>query len=201
MDRAGADGDGLSMRNRRLRSVLRSAAAAGISTVSLALAVASPAVAGTQNCPGADTPTSNVRVLQKTVLCLHNAERGSHGLSKLAWNSDLSNAASKHARDMASRHYFAHLSPAGHDHMDRIAATGYKPAAGCWTAGENLFFSTAGSTPRQMMSAWMHSPLHRQNILRKGWSDFALGVATKSPSGDRHGLTVVALFGTRGGHC
>jgi uncharacterized protein YkwD len=163
------------------------------------LAVASPAVAGTHSCAGANTPTSNVRVLQKTVLCLHNAER--QGMSKLAWNSDLSKAASQHARDMASRHYFAHLSPQGRDHMDRIATTGYKPAAGCWTAGENLYFSSGATTPRQMMSAWMHSPLHRQNILRKGWHDFALGVATKSPSGDRDGLTVVALFGTRGGHC
>lgn len=199
MCRASADDEISSMRNHRLRSVLRSAAAAGIGTLSLGLAVASPAVAGTPKCPGADTPTSNVRVLQKKILCLHNVDR--HGLSKLARNSDLSLAASKHARDMASRHYFAHLSPERHDHMDRIAATGYKPAAGCWTAGENLFFSSGASTPRQVMSAWMHSPLHRQNIMRKGWHDFALGVATKSPSGDPDGLTIVALFGTRGGHC
>jgi uncharacterized protein YkwD len=187
------------MRNRRLRSVLCSAAAAGIGTLTLGLAVASPAVAGTPKCAGADTPTSNVRVLQKTILCLHNVDR--QGLSKLAWNGDLAKAASRHARDMASRHYFAHLSPERHDHMDRIAATSYKPAAGCWTAGENLFFSTGASSPRQLMSAWMHSPLHRQNIMRKGWHDFALGVATKSPSGDPDGLTVVALFGTRGGTC
>ena len=76
------------MGNRRLGSVLRSAAAAAIGTLSLGLAVASPAVAGTPKCSGADTPTSNVRVLQKTILCLHNVDR--HGLSKLAWNSDLS---------------------------------------------------------------------------------------------------------------
>jgi uncharacterized protein YkwD len=188
------------MSTRRLRPVLRSAAAAGIGTLTLALAVASPAVAGT-HCQGAGTPTSNVRVLQKTVLCLHNVERADRGLSKLAWNSDLSNAASKHARDMTSRHYFAHLSPNGRDHMDRVAATAYEPATGCWTAGENLFFSTGASTPRQLMSAWMHSPLHRQNIMRKGWHDFALGAAAKSPSGDPGGLTVVALFGTRGSHC
>ena len=189
------------MRNRRFRSVLRSAAAAGIGTLTVALAVASPAVAGTPKCPGANTPTSDVQVLQTTITCLHNAKRVDHGLSRLAWNADLSKAAAKHARDMASRHYFAHLSPEHHDHMDRIAATGYKPATGCWTAGENLFYSSGASTPKQLLSAWMHSPLHRQNIMRKGWHDFALGVATKSPSGDPDGLTVVALFGTRGGHC
>lgn len=199
------------MRDRRIRTALRSAAAAAIGSLALALAVASPAVAGTHSsrsatgseagCAAADTPTSNVRVLQKTMLCLHNLERGDHGLSKLAWNRDLSTAASKHARDMASRHYFAHLSPERHDHMDRIAATNYKPAAGCWTAAENLFFSSGASTPRQLLRAWMHSTLHRQNIMHKGWHDFALGVVGKSPSGDPDGLTIVALFGTRGGHC
>jgi uncharacterized protein YkwD len=199
------------MRNRRIQSVIRAAAAAGISTLTLALGVAVPAVAGTHNsksatgseagCAGADTRTSNVRVLQKAMLCLHNLERGDHGLSKLAWNRDLSKAASRHARDMASRHYFAHLSPRGHDHMDRVAATNYKPAAGCWTAGENLFFSSGASTPRQLLRAWMHSTPHRQNILHKGWHDFALGVVGKSPSGDHDGLTIVALFGTRGAHC
>ncbi len=199
------------MRNRRIQSVVRAAAAAGISSLTLALAVAAPAVAGTHNsrsatgtqagCAGADTPTSNVRVLQKTMLCLHNLERGDHGLSKLAWNSNLSKAAAGHARDMASRHYFAHLSPAGRDHMDRIAATGYQPAAGCWTAGENLFYSTGASTPRQLLRAWMRSAPHRRNIMHKGWHDFALGVVSESPSGNHHGLTIVALFGTRGAHC
>jgi uncharacterized protein YkwD len=189
------------MRSRRFRSVLRSAAAAGIGTLTVALAVASPAIAGTHKCPGANAPTSDVQVLQETIMCLHNAKRIDQGLSRLAWNGDLANAATEHARDMASRHYFAHLSPERHDHMDRIAATSYEPATGCWTAGENLFFSSGASTPRQLLNAWMHSPLHRQNIMRKGWHDFALGVATKSPSGDPDGLTVVALFGKRGGHC
>ena len=152
-------------------------------------------------CAGADTPTRNVRMLKKTALCLHNVERAGHGLSKLGRNRSLSNAASRHARDMASRHYFAHLSPEGRNHMDRIAATRYEPAAGCWTAGENLFFSSGATTPRQLLGAWMRSVPHRQNILRRGWHDFALGVATTSPDGDRDGLTVVALFGTRGGSC
>ena len=191
------------MGTRHIRSALRSTAIAGIGAATVALALASPTVAeGSQaGCAGADSPTSNVRVLKKTVLCLHNVERTSHGLSKLGQNRNLSNAASKHARDMASRHYFAHLSPERRDHMDRIAATSYKPAAGCWTAGENLYFSSGASTPRQLLGAWMRSAPHRKNILRKGWHDFALGVATTSPSGDRDGLTIVALFGTRGASC
>jgi uncharacterized protein YkwD len=131
------------------------------------------------------------------MLCLHNRERRERGLSKLRWNRQLAGVAAKHARDMVSRHYFAHVSPGGRDHMDRIAASGYKPAAGCWTAGENLFFSTGPSTPRQLLNAWMNSPAHRQNILRPGWHDFGLGVAATSPQGTSNGLTVVALFAVR----
>jgi uncharacterized protein YkwD len=81
--------------------------------------------------------------------------------------------------------------------MDRIAASGYKPSAGCWSAGENLFSSGGSATPRQMVRAWMNSAAHRRNILRGRWHDFGLGVVTTSPNGERGGLTVVALFGTR----
>jgi uncharacterized protein YkwD len=131
------------------------------------------------------------------MLCLHNVQRSERGLSELHWDSQLASVAAKHARDMVSRHYFAHVSPSGKDHMDRIAATGYQPSVGCWTAGENLFYSTGPSTPRQMLNAWMKSPAHRQNILRGGWRGFGLGVAPTSPQGDANGLTVVALFGVR----
>jgi uncharacterized protein YkwD len=131
------------------------------------------------------------------MLCLHNLERRERGLSKLHWNAALASVAAKHARDMVSRQYFAHVSPGGRDHMDRIAASGYQPAVGCWTAGENLFYSSGPSTPRQLLDAWMNSPAHRQNILRRGWESFGLGVVATSPQGDSNGLTVVALFGVR----
>ncbi len=133
------------------------------------------------------------------VACLHDSERGRHGMRRdLRWNRDLSRAAVKHARDMVRRHYFEHVSPNGRDHMDRIAAGGYRPSAGTWSAGENLFFSHGRTTPRQLFSAWMHSSAHRANILRSGWRDFGLGVVQTSPFGEPDGLTVVVLFGKRG---
>jgi uncharacterized protein YkwD len=200
------DVDVLSMRNSRFGSVLRSAAQVPLSVLVVALAIAAPAAsahsvkpaqAPQPACSGADTATTHIRQIERTMLCLHNRERLERGLSKLSWNRDLAAVAERHARDMVARHYFAHLSPNGHDHMDRIAASGYKPAVGCWTAGENLFFSTGPSTPRQLLSAWMNSPAHRANILRSGWSGFGLGVVATSPQGDANGLTVVALFGVR----
>ena len=195
------DVDTLSMRDSRLSSVLRSAARFVLAGLVVALANgATPALASQPACPAADTATAETWRLEKAVLCLHNLERGEHGLSQLRWNRQLASAAERHATDMVSRHYFAHASPGGRDHMDRIAATGYAPAVGCWTAGENLFYSTRSSTPRQLLRAWMDSPAHRANILRGGWHGFGLGVAATSPQGDAHGLTVVALFGKRSQH-
>jgi uncharacterized protein YkwD len=181
-------------------------AAVAITTLSLALTVASPAAAGSGNssparaskaCAGADKPVTNIRRFQKAVTCLHNAERSHHGLRNLRWNRELTKVAAKHARDMVSRHYFDHLSPSHRDHMDRIASSGYKPSTGCWSGGENLFFSRGASTPRQLLRAWMNSAAHRKNVLRGRWHDFGLGVVKTSPFGEAGGLTVVALFGTR----
>ena len=152
------------------------------------------------HCAGAKTPATSIRQIKEVTLCLHNLERADRGLRKLVWNPDLSRVAAEHAGDMVSDHYFSHYSSGRRDHMDRIAASAYRPTTGCWTAGENLFFSAGTSTPKQLMSAWLRSPAHRVNILRNTWRDFGLGVGTKSPKGDPDGLTIVALFGIRAGH-
>ncbi len=196
------------MSNLSLKSVARTATKTALCGVAVALGAASPAVASADTgsvakaskagCAGANTATTNVRSIRRVLLCLHNAERRSHGLSKLRLNRKLTGVATKHGRDMTKRHYFAHYSSGHRDHMDRIASSSYRPSAGCWTAGENLFYSEGAVTPRQLFSAWMHSPAHRQNIQRGGWHDFGLGVVNTSPNGDSNGLTIVALFGVRG---
>jgi uncharacterized protein YkwD len=184
------------MRNSRLGHVLLSAAGVALGALVLALGAA-PVASAHAACAGADTATTNVRTIQRAVLCLHNVERRQHGLSRLRWNRDLARAGASHDRDMVTHSYFAHVSANGQDHMDRVAASGYQPKVGCWTAGENLYYSTGPQTPRQLLKAWMKSSAHRANILHRGWHDFGLGVVSGSPRGDAHGLTVVALFGVR----
>jgi uncharacterized protein YkwD len=193
-----------SMGTTRFRTGLRTAQVA-LALLTVAVLVASPDAArahgkqagGSKTCAATDTQTTNVRQVQKAILCLHNLERGARGLSKLRWNRDLTGVASKYARTMVSGRFFGHYSAGHRDHMDRIAASAYKPSSGCWTAGENLYSSAGPATPRRILSAWMASPAHRQNILHKGWHDFGLGVVSKSPEGNSKGLTIVALFGLR----
>ena len=95
------------MRSNGFLSLRASAARTAVGVPLIALAVAAPAAAeahGSQPvrasqiaCAGADTPTTNVRKIQRVVLCLHNLERGRRGLSKLYWNRDLAGVATKYA--------------------------------------------------------------------------------------------------------
>jgi uncharacterized protein YkwD len=194
------------MESRSLRSTFRIAIAALVA----GLAVASPAAASSQGerssaarttCAGADTASRNIRKIKRATLCLHNAERRAHGLSTISWNHDLTRVAVKYSRTMARRHFFSHYSAGHRDHMDRIAVSAYRPSAGCWTAGENLFSSPGSTTPRRLFRAWMKSTIHRQTIQLDGWEDFGLGITRKSPDGSAGGLTVVALFGVRTKSC
>jgi uncharacterized protein YkwD len=183
----------------------RVAAWIALATIAVALVCAPAAgahgraLSAQQACPTSVSVSTSAQVLRKGLLCLHNFERHRHGLSQLRLNADLSGVALAHARDMVKRHYFSHFSPGGKDHMDRIAASSYPPAAGCWTAGENLLVANGAATALQLLQAWLHSPVHRAVVLRRGWRDFGLGIVARSPQGDPNGLTVVALFGSRSG--
>lgn len=182
-----------------------------LGTIVLALTVALPASASansplatkasTSGCAGANSITQDMPHLMKTIRCLHNRERRTHGLRNLRWNHDLSKAAAGHGKDMVRRNYFDHRSPSGKNHMDRLAAVGYGKSARCWSAGENLFSSQTRLTPTQILAAWMGSPAHRHNILHAPWREFGLGVVMTSPSGQPGGMTIVALFGTRAMAC
>jgi uncharacterized protein YkwD len=150
-------------------------------------------------CASANAATPNPERVARAVLCIENGIRRARGLSSLRWNPALAGVATAHARDMVRRRYFSHFSPGHMDQLDRIARSSYRPARGCWTAGENLLEAAGLASPERMMEAWMHSPLHRAVILHRGWRDFGLGVVHGTPSGNRHGLTLVALFGVRTG--
>ncbi len=145
----------------------------------------------------ADKPAADARRFKKALSCLRDLDRRNHGVRKLRSNDDLGRVALHHARDMIRRHYFDHRSPGGGGHMDRIADSRYKPAAGCWSAGENLYYSRHGTTPRHAMRVALNSPEHRRNILGRRWKDVGSGVVSTSPYGDPDGVTVVVLYGTR----
>jgi uncharacterized protein YkwD len=153
-------------------------------------------------CPDQDLMPSgdNLAAVVASTLCLLNGERADAGLPPLGTDAKLAAAALEHSRDMVARQYFDHVALDGRDVLARIKATGYIPADRRWTIGENLAWGTGTlATPRNIVSAWMHSEGHRENILRPVFNQIGFGVITGNPrSTDGAGATYSTEFGSLG---
>jgi hypothetical protein len=125
-----------------------------------------------------------------SLLAETNAARSIHHVAALELNQQLSHAAQAKANDMASRDYWSHITPDGKQPWTFIAGSGYQFEA----AGENLAYGFGSSD--QVISAWMHSPEHEENVLNGAYRD--VGFATANVTDFLgHGPTtiVVALYG------
>lgn len=132
---------------------------------------------------------ANEAAMSDAVTCLLNAERTSRGLPALARDIKLDTAARNHSADMANNNYFDHNSQDGTTFSQRITNAGYT-----WvSAGENI--AAGQRTPRAVMSAWMGSEGHCQNILSGSWADLGVGVA----SGGSYGIYWTHDFARRSG--
>lgn len=160
-------------------------------------ASAAPAMAGA--CASADASASAVtpQRLANATVCLLNQERAKHHLPKLRTNRRLALAATRHAKDMAARHYFSHDTLGGGDFADRIQRTGY--SSGNASLGENLAWGSGNlGSPRQIVEAWMASPGHRRNILFRRFREVGIGVAMGDPGAGQTGATYASEFGSGG---
>lgn len=180
------------MRTGRLLSLL---AATG------ALLLAAPAAASAE-CPGSDLEADRLPSpqIEATLLCLVNERRAQAGLDAVAPDARLRQAAERHTRDMVGQGFFAHTSPAGDTFIDRIAATGYMRGARSWLVGENLVWGSGSyGTPESMVAAWMSSPPHRENLLRRRFREIGIAAEPGTPveAGDPRGVTVSSEYGYR----
>jgi len=131
-------------------------------------------------------------------VCLVNAVRRAHGLAGVRVNRRLSSAARDHSRDMVRRDYFAHNTPEGLTPALRVRRTGYLRAHGRWLVGETLAWWSGQASPRQIVTAWMHSTPHREVLLTPSFRDVGIGVVRGVPGHSRRGgSTYTADFGAR----
>ena len=151
-------------------------------------------------CPDADLAPApgNLAAVRAAVLCLHNQIRAERGLPLLRENARLRRAAAGHSADMVARGYFEHTAPGGASFVDRILTAHYARPDQGWSLGENLAWGTSGlSTPSGVVQAWMESPGHRANIVRRAYREIGLGIALGVPSDRANGATFTADFGVR----
>ncbi|WP_312524840.1 CAP domain-containing protein [Paracoccus sp. (in: a-proteobacteria)] len=100
-----------------------------------------------------------------------NAVRRSKGLSQLRPDKRLAEAAARHACDMAQRDQMTHKGSRSKGPSQRVRAAGYKMQIVAENIGKGF------SEPEQVMSAWVASSGHLQNILLPQVRDFGIGKA------------------------
>ncbi|MDZ7786524.1 MAG: CAP domain-containing protein [Candidatus Saccharibacteria bacterium] len=120
---------------------------------------------------------------------LTNQERAQRGLQPLSLNSTLNSAASSKANHMFANNYWAHTAPDGTQFSYFVTSAGYNYAS----AGENL--AKNFSTSAGVMSGWMGSSGHKQNVLGN-YKDVGFAVVNGNLLGEDTTL-VVAMYGSK----
>jgi uncharacterized protein YkwD len=143
-------------------------------------------------------PVLRANDLERKIHALINRGRGKQGLSPLAWDESLSRIARGHSKDMASRSYFSHDSPEGHDFSFRYRQNGYtcslRVGNTVHMGAENIFlnfrfnsvttvngeayydWNSEEQIAETTVRGWMDSPGHRKNILTPHWRSEGIGV-------------------------
>lgn len=137
--------------------------------------------------PGILGITSNID--QKKLIELTNEQRAKKGLSPILENEALNKAAILKAQNMFEENYWAHFAPSGKTPWDFILGSGYKFTY----AGENLAKNFYESN--DVVSAWMASSTHRDNLLNPRYQDIGIAVVDGVLNGQKTTL-IVQMFGT-----
>lgn len=119
-----------------------------------------------------------------------NQKRTEAGLAPLNLDPTLSQAAAGKAQDMFGKNYWAHNSPDGLTPWVFIKGAGYNYLY----AGENLAKNFTDSDG--VVSAWIASSTHRENILNPKYQDIGFAVVNGRLNGEETTL-VVQLFGVK----
>jgi uncharacterized protein YkwD len=164
------------------------------------LVAGSPASAS--SCPDTDVQVTGLSqsAMEGSIACLINEQRVAYGVVPVQPNAALREAAVSHSTEMVSQGYFEHTSPAGVTFADRIQATGYTRGARAWELGENLVWGTGSlSTPESLVTSWMNSPPHRENLLRAHFREIGIAAVVGTPrsGSDATGVTVSSEYGFR----
>jgi uncharacterized protein YkwD len=146
-----------------------------------------------------DTPLSDLdrgRV-ERRVHHHVNQRRADHGLAELEFDTDLREIARYHSEDMATNDYFSHTSPSGETMSDRYDEFGYDCRADAgdgtyYTGSENIAYTyydrrvqtddgvvrytNADELAQGIVTGWMNSRGHRENILTEAWDDEGIGI-------------------------
>lgn len=176
------------------------------SAVCLAALLFAVTLAGTSGRAQTVNMTPREQSAARALIAAANQDRARHGLGPLQADYGLTTAAWRHEQIMLRHRGLSHQLPGEPDLIVRIQQAGVR----CSTVAENL---AEAPTPSQINDEWMHSPMHRANLLdprlnaigvsvvqRHGElyavQDFAHELQTLTPMQQEH--QVATLLRTRG---
>lgn len=117
---------------------------------------------------------------------LTNEKRVQNNLPLFIYNEQLSKAAEQKANDMFEKNYWSHYSPSGTPPWKFLDSQEYKYEYAGENLAKNFLFSD------NVMDAWMASPTHKENILRKEFTE--VGFARVDGLLDGQQTTLVVQF-------
>jgi len=108
-----------------------------------------------------------------------NRFRSEQHLIVLTRDPALDTVARAHSEDMASRQFFSHQSPEGHNWVDRLQRFGID---GFSMAGENVGMTNRPNPNQEILQGWLASPAHRENLTARPFNATGIGIA-RAPDG------------------
>lgn len=118
---------------------------------------------------------TDAATLASQVISLANQERAKAGLGALTSQSQLTTAAQRHSNDMATNTFMSHTGSDNSTPYSRINDTGYFTNALSYAYGENV--AAGYATASAVMTAWMNSQVHRDNILNGTFTQIGVAYA------------------------
>ena len=112
--------------------------------------------------------SSSLSAMEQEVVRLVNIERNKQGLSSLEIDEELYKVAKLKSEDMKNNNYFSHTSPTYGSPFDMLKQFNISYKA----AGENI--AKGQKTAEAVVTAWMNSDGHRQNILSSSYTHIAV---------------------------
>lgn len=137
----------------------------------------------------AATPMFASEITRSSVIAAMNACRVQAHLPPLRESARLDAAAQDRMHDMEDVGYWGHESPDGRSPFVWLPQEGYPFDR----AGENL--AAGFETTEVLVSSWMESPGHRQNILSPDYTDCGVATLVGGTTQAQPGKSVVVLFG------
>jgi uncharacterized protein YkwD len=135
------------------------------------------------------------KAIIKALLCVMNEQRKLAGAKPLKLSKKLASAALAHTRAMVAGQFFAHQGPKETALGNRLKKSKYRGAA-----GENLAAgSSTLASPVAIVNGWMHSDIHKANLLSKRWRTVGVGFLALYPlaTAAQPVATITADFGVK----